>query len=109
MAEPSWNWTLETAIPSVRGAGVAVLEQLLEHLHKEKWQERAVFGVHLAVEEALVNAIVHGNRLDSGKQVHVSFKVAPDRLFVQITDEGPGFSPERVPDCTCEENLGLPG
>jgi serine/threonine-protein kinase RsbW len=72
------------------------------------WQPADVFAVHLAVEEAIVNAIVHGNKLDASKKVHVECEVSADRVRVAITDEGPGFDPASVPDCTAEERLEAP-
>jgi serine/threonine-protein kinase RsbW len=72
------------------------------------WSADEVFAVHLALEEALVNAIKHGNNGDSSKRVHLTCKLAPDRLLLEIKDEGPGFDPENVPDCTLPENLLTP-
>ena len=53
-----------------------------------------MFGIRLALEEAVVNAIKHGNRLDQTKQVHVVCKSTPDKIWIKISDEGPGFNPE---------------
>lgn len=68
-----------------------------------------MFGVEMALEESLSNAIRHGNRLDEAKQVHVSCKASPDRFWLKVRDEGPGFQPQDVPDCTAKENLECPG
>ena len=62
----------------------------------------------MALEEALVNAIKHGNQLDRAKSVRVNYHVSPDRFDVQITDEGPGFDPVDVPDPTAPENIERP-
>ena len=70
--------------------------------------EREIFAIRLAVEEALVIAIKHGNQMDRGKKVHVTYHVHADRFDVLITDEGPGFDPEDVPDPTAPENLERP-
>jgi serine/threonine-protein kinase RsbW len=70
--------------------------------------EREIFGIKLAVEEALVNAIKHGNQMDRAKRVHVTYHVHADRFEVQIKDEGPGFDPDDVPDPTAPENLERP-
>jgi len=73
-----------------------------------EWEEREIFEVHLALEEAVVNAITHGNGDDNSKCVHVHYKISTQRCLVQIEDEGNGFSPESVPDPTVEENLEVP-
>lgn len=70
--------------------------------------ERDVFAVRLALTEALVNAIKHGNRLDPTKKVHIRYCVTPDRIDIRVADEGPGFCPEAVPDPTAPENLERP-
>jgi serine/threonine-protein kinase RsbW len=89
-------------------AGRRVLDELLGRLRAEHWPYRDVFGVHLAIEEALVNAIRHGNREDPAKRVEVHCRLACDRVKVEIADEGPGFDPARVPDPTDACHLALP-
>ncbi len=66
---------------------------------------RDILVVRLALEEALVNAIKHGNHFDPNKQVCVYCRVDAEQLEVLITDEGLGFDPRSVPDPTAEENL----
>lgn len=70
--------------------------------------DKEVFSIRLALEEALVNAIKHGNQMDRGKKVGVSYRVLPERFDVLIIDEGPGFDPGDVPDPTTPENLERP-
>ena len=60
------------------------------------------------VEEAIVNAIVHGNKLDPAKTVRVSCAVTPQMARIEITDAGVGFDPAAVPDCTRDERLEVP-
>ncbi len=106
--QPRWKWSTEVRFPSVRGAGQKLLLELLEALKRNAWSERDIFGIHLAVEEALVNAIRHGNQSDLNKHVHVHCRLASDRVLIEIADEGSGFDPEEVPDCTAETNLERP-
>ncbi len=81
----------------------------IEHaLHGVRFSDHDIFAIRLAVEEALVNAIKHGNQMDRSKTVRVAYQVAPDRFDVQITDEGPGFDPCDVPDPTSPENIERP-
>jgi len=84
-------------------------QQIVRELRSTSFDGREIFGIKLAVEEALVNAIRHGNRLDPEKKVRVEYRVAPDRIDIRIADEGPGYDPSRVPDCKAEENLTRPG
>ena len=95
-------------IPSDTAEARRVQEEI-EHLLKlHQFGEREVFGIRLAVEEALVNAIKHGNQLDPDKKVYVSYQITTERFDIRITDEGPGFNPEDVPDPTAIENLERP-
>ena len=78
--------------------------QLKEH----HFEDRDIFSIRLALEEALVNAIKHGNQLDRTKKVHIDCTFKADRFEIGIADEGPGFNPEDVPDPLCDENLERP-
>jgi len=108
MSEQQAIWQCDCGIPSRLGAGADIQEQILAQLGRNHWPQRDVFGVQLAIEEALVNAIKHGNRSDSSKQVHIACQLFPDRLAIVITDEGSGFDPSSVPDPTAPENLESP-
>ncbi len=79
-----------------------------EALQASAYTEHDIFAIKLALEEALVNAIKHGNQYDRNKTVHVAYEVHTDRFIVRITDEGPGFDPADVPDPTAVENLERP-
>ena len=105
---PAAAWHREVDLPSERGAGRLVTDELLEQLEAHGWATADVFAVHLAAEEAITNAIVHGNRLDPAKRVHVACTVSPERVCIEITDEGEGFDPAAVPDCTLDERLDVP-
>src|SRR5262245_61146376 len=95
----------EVVIPSDTSAGQAVQERIVSRLEQLEYSSRDVFGVRLALEEALVNAIKHGNRMDPHKSVRVECSISSEFLRVVIEDEGAGFRPEDVPDPTEEENL----
>lgn len=72
------------------------------------YTEHDVFSIKLAIEEALVNAIKHGNQMDPDKRVLVSYRITSDRFDVTITDEGSGFNPADVPDPTEEDTIERP-
>ncbi len=97
MSHLHWSWNLERVIPSQSGAHRCVVEEILDRLEQAGWSSHDVFSVRLALEEAIVNAIKHGNRLDQKKKVAIACKMAPSRLWVKVTDEGPGFCPSTSP------------
>jgi serine/threonine-protein kinase RsbW len=108
MTKDSRTWTIERALPSERGAARRILDELLNRFESENWTPRDLFGIRLALEEAIVNAIKHGNRLDPTKRVHVICKSSASKIWIKISDEGPGFNPANVPDCTDPERLAVP-
>lgn len=108
MSDQDWTWVRDEQIPSDTGEGRKIVSTLLAHLEAEKWDENDVFGVHLAFEEAIVNAIKHGNQMDPNKRVHVRMQSSATSVRIEIRDEGPGFVPEEVPDPTDDENLEVP-
>jgi serine/threonine-protein kinase RsbW len=69
------------------------------------YDHKEVFGVRLALEEAMVNAVKHGNRHDPTKRVRASWHVGPNRVMIEIKDEGDGFDPRALPDPCASENF----
>ena len=61
--------------------------------------------IEMAVHETMINAIWHGNKNDSSKNVWLQFKILPDRLEIRIRDQGMGFDPKHVPDPLESDNL----
>jgi serine/threonine-protein kinase RsbW len=55
--------------------------------------------------EAVNNAILHGNRSNPEKVVDIELIYESNELQIKVTDEGPGFRPEKVPDPTTPENI----
>jgi serine/threonine-protein kinase RsbW len=101
-------WQREFVIPSQSGAGRRVQQEILDQLKRQHWGPRDVFCVHLALEEAVANAIKHGNRYDPGKSVRIRCLLWPDRVWIEIADEGPGFRLCDVPDPTCPDRVDAP-
>jgi serine/threonine-protein kinase RsbW len=101
-------WTIEHRIPSELAAGHRVLDELLCRLSGENWSPRDLFGIRLSLEEAVVNAIKHGNCLDPDKHVHVECRSTAAGIWVRVADQGSGFDPEAVPDCTDAAHLDVP-
>ena len=85
-----------------------IMDDLLSELDRHGWSASDKFGIHLAAEEAIVNAILHGNRLDPSKKVHVVCEVSGDLFRIDIADEGAGFDPALIPDCTADDRLAVP-
>ena len=96
---------LKFVIPSVRAAGRDLQKRLLDEVHRLGYHSQAIFAINLALEEALANAINHGNRQDPKKHVRVWARIDADQAEIIVEDEGPGFDRGGVPDPTQHENL----
>ena len=72
---------------------------------KMGFDEEGEFHVEMAVHEAVINAIHHGNKEDPSKKVHIRFLVFEDRLEIHVRDEGQGFDPATLPDPLARENI----
>jgi serine/threonine-protein kinase RsbW len=77
----------------------------LEVAEQAGFQEEDLHKIGMAVREAVVNAVVHGNRYNLKKKVHFSVSSDSEGLMVTVADEGDGFEPEELPDPLSEENL----
>lgn len=108
MTNSDWTWVTDQRLPSSIDAGHHFIAEVLARLEADEWTSRDVFGVHLALEEAVVNAIKHGNKLDPRKQVNISCRISRDQFWISIADEGEGFDPHAVPDCTDDEHIHMP-
>ncbi|HWE00045.1 MAG TPA: ATP-binding protein [Bryobacteraceae bacterium] len=61
--------------------------------------------IGMAVRECMVNAVVHGNRYNRNKLVHVAVTKSGGRFRIRITDQGEGFELTEIPDPLHENNL----
>jgi serine/threonine-protein kinase RsbW len=83
-----------------------LVDDVLAALTGAGYSPRDRFAVRLALEEAVVNGLRHGNGGDPSKCVRVRYRVTPEAVMAEVEDEGPGFDPDRVPDPTLSENMG---
>ncbi|MDQ3021051.1 MAG: ATP-binding protein [Bacteroidota bacterium] len=97
--------TLSLILKSSRSE-VRKFEELLEHANKDfKLDMEKFINLHIACSEALINAIVHGNKENENKKVYTSINYNEVILTVRIKDEGKGFNVDTLPDPTSDENI----
>lgn len=85
---------------------ITLLEQLIEEIaDKYHIAEDTFANMMTCLNEAAINAIVHGNKQDESKKVIVNAEVEPKRIVWTVTDEGPGFDYNNLADPTAPENL----
>jgi len=95
-------------IPSDPAKTATPKQDILEDLERRGFCGDEVFAVKLALEEALSNAIKHGNRMNRDKKVKIVAHLAEDLIRMEITDEGDGFDPTALPDPTKEPHCHSP-
>ena len=95
-------------IPSDTREACRVREMIAGRLRQSGYGEREVIDILQALDEAVVNAIKHGNKCDDRKRLRIAFCVGNDCFEVCVEDEGAGFNPETVPSPLDVERLELP-
>lgn len=86
-----------------------MLMRILEELKKNGLvlSKEEEIRARYCIDEAMTNAMLHGNRLDKQKRVVVAVYMADDKWGVRVEDEGKGFSPDLVPDPDAPQSLLL--
>ena len=97
--------TTELSLPSRIETVATAAAAVAEFVGRSGMSDDAVFGIDMAIREAVTNAVLHGNREDENKTVDIVLKSSPDAVEISVHDQGPGFNPEDVPDPTAQENI----
>ncbi|MDB5296438.1 MAG: anti-sigma regulatory factor [Phycisphaerales bacterium] len=95
-------------IPSDFAASRDVQDAVMADVAARGFDEESAFAIRISLEEAVVNAIRHGNKFDVAKRVRVESVVSDRTAEISVEDEGPGFDRGHIPDPTAEENLCRP-
>ena len=94
MTEQPVELNLPSRIASIDEAATAVTDAA----RRIGFPDEALFGIELAVREAVTNAVLHGNRQDESVPVEVGVSDAGAEMVVTVRDRGTGFGPARVAD-----------
>lgn len=105
---PSSAEFVVTTVPSNPVLAVRTRERIIRLMEQFDYPDRALFRARLVLEEALVNAIKHGNKMESEKRVRVTACCTQRALQIEIDDEGKGFHPDDIPDPTLDANRCKP-
>ena len=101
MTELRVSYTLDSTLETVDNA-----EQAASRIAAESgFGEDEVMQISMAVREAAVNAVLHGNAYDPGKKVRLDFERSASDLIITIRDQGKGLDLEKIPDPLAPENL----
>ncbi|MGA9040713.1 MAG: ATP-binding protein [Terriglobales bacterium] len=101
MTEQRVSYTLDSTLETVDSA-----EQAATRIAADNgFDEDEVMQIAMAVREAAVNAVLHGNAYDPGKKVTLDFERTGRDLVITIRDQGAGLDPAKIPDPLAPENL----
>ena len=95
------SFTLDSSLDSVNKIELTA-EQVAQ---RAGFDEDTIPHIAMAVREAAVNAVLHGNSYDANKHIVASFETTSDSLIIRIADQGPGLDPDKVPDPLAPENI----
>ena len=85
---------------------LARVEALVEKICRAiSFSEDERDSIAIAVTEMVNNAMIHGNKLDPNKFVHITITPLDNGIAIRIRDEGNGFDPDKVPNPLAPENL----
>jgi len=99
---------VKLVIPSKLSELPKVQHAIIEPAQAMGYGKEEVFAIRLALDEAVSNAIHHGNANDPHKQITIEYRVDDQAVWIRVTDEGCGFCPDNLPDPTQEDNLATP-
>ena len=92
-------------IPSSLERISSLIPTIIERIRPLGIPEEEIFNIRLSLEEALVNAVKHGNKLNPQLTVEVKVELNSDKLVIEVKDQGEGFDFEKLEDPTKEENI----
>lgn len=96
-------------IPSLSD-NIRMIESFIDNAKEKFHLNDDIYGnIMIAVTEAVNNAIRHGNKGDSSKNVSLGLTLEEGLIKFRIEDEGKGFDFHNLPDPTAPENLEKPG
>ncbi|WP_371417577.1 ATP-binding protein [Granulicella sp. S190] len=95
------SFTLDSSLDSVNKIELTA-EQCAQ---RAGFDEDTIPNIAMAVREAAVNAVLHGNSYDTSKHITASFETTAEALTIRIADQGPGLDPETLPDPLKPENI----
>jgi len=105
MESDAQQLVLESSLESI-GAVETLISKMRE---KHSISEESYNGIWIALNEAVTNAIKHGNKYDPAKKVRLSVETKENRyICFTVKDEGAGFDPDSIPDPTKPECLEEP-
>lgn len=100
---------ISISIPSLP-ENIRIVESFIDNAKENLSLNDDIYGnIMIAVTESVNNAIIHGNKNDTGKNVNLSLQIEGETVIFFVEDEGQGFDYNTLPDPTSPENIDKPG
>jgi serine/threonine-protein kinase RsbW len=101
--------TIAIEIPSLLD-NVRIVESFIDNVREKFNLNDDIYGnIMIAVTESVSNAIVHGNKGEKSRNVHLQMEMEEEKIRFSIKDEGPGFDYLSLPDPTSPDNIEKTG
>ncbi|MGE0770466.1 MAG: ATP-binding protein [Cyclobacteriaceae bacterium] len=101
--------SIRIEIPSL-SENVRMIESFIDNAKERFHLDDDIYGnIMIAVTEAVNNAIKHGNKSDSKRNVALTLSLEDSLIKFRVMDEGAGFDYHNLPDPTAPENIEKPG
>jgi len=83
-----------------------LIEPVINEIRKfANISEDVYHNIMISVTEAVNNAVIHGNKFDKSKKVHIAIRVNSEYIYINVSDQGNGFDPSSIPDPTQGDNI----
>jgi serine/threonine-protein kinase RsbW len=99
------NAFIREKLSSKLDAVPVLMARVIDMLKETTFTEDERINVRLALEEAIANAIRHGNRMDAALTVEIIIEVNDTSFTATVRDQGQGFDVASLADPTAKENL----
>lgn len=100
--------TIKIQIPAI-SENIRMIESFIDNSKEKFHLDEDLYGnIMIAVTEAVNNAIKHGNKSNSEKNVTLTLTLTENEIKFKVEDQGPGFDYHDLPDPTAPENLEKP-
>lgn len=86
-----------------------IVKKVDQAMAAQNYSDDDIFDLHLALTEAITNAVKHGHGGDFSQPVQVRYHVNSDRVLAEVEDQGPGFDPDLICNSLAAEHLDQPG
>lgn len=84
---------------------IHIIEDYIDNVRNDFMIDDSIYGnIHLAVVEAVTNAIIHGNKSDENKEIFFNTEKDDSSITFIVKDQGTGFDDNSIPDPTLPEN-----